>query len=131
MKLGKYFTIEELTYTSVGVINTPNGDELANLKLLVENILDPLRELYGKPIHINSGFRNKVVNKLVGGNVSSAHLLGCAADITCRSKGENKKLFNLIKNNFEFRQLINEYDYSWIHVEYRAGSNIKQIFSVV
>lgn len=130
MKLGKYFTLNELTHTSTGLSNNPNSDEIENLKLLVENVLDPLRELYGKPIHVNSGYRSPVVNRKIGGANNSEHLLGFAVDITGGSKEENQILFNLIKNNFNFRQLINEYNFSWIHISYNIKDNKKQILTI-
>jgi len=126
MKLGKYFTLKELTCTNSGLVNSPNKPELANLKLLVEKILDPLRELYGKPIHINSGYRSSLVNKAVGGAKTSQHVKGQAADITGGDKEQNEILFNLIAENFEFDQLINEKDFSWVHVSYSDTNNRSQ-----
>ena len=127
MNLGKYFTLSEMTVTNTGLVNSPSKIEINKLKMLVENILDPLRELYGKPITVNSGYRSPLVNKKVGGVPTSEHVKGQAADITGGSKEENMKLFNLIKDNFNFRQLIDEYDYKWVHVSFDATDNKKQI----
>jgi hypothetical protein len=88
---------------------------------LVDNVLDPLRKLYGKPIIVTSGYRSPEVNRSVNGATSSQHALGEAVDISVGSKEENKKLFSLIKDNLPFDQLINEHDYSWVHVSYREG----------
>ena len=126
----KYFNILELTQTSTKLDNNPNQDEIKNLILLVDNVLDPLREAINNPIHIESGYRSPLVNREVGGSKTSAHMKGCAADITRGSKIKNKEMFDWIKNNCEFRQLINEYDYSWVHVEYRLGYNKKQILEI-
>jgi uncharacterized protein YcbK (DUF882 family) len=63
---------------------------------LIDRILDPLREKYGKPIIVNSGYRCPKLNKCVGGVSTSQHVKGQAADITGKSAIENKKLFNLI-----------------------------------
>lgn len=108
----KHFTIQELTHTISKLSNVPGPTELANLNKLVDNVLDPLRELYEKPITINSGFRSLEVNKYIGGAATSQHCKGQAADITGGSKEANKILFNLIKDNFKFDQLINEKDYT-------------------
>lgn len=122
-KIGKYFTLDELTVTTTGLNNIPMSSEKENLVKLVENILDPLRELYGKPIHINSGYRSPLVNKKVGGAATSQHVQGQAVDITGGSKEENEKLFNLIVKNFKFDQIINEKDFTWVHVSYSSTKN--------
>ena len=119
----KYFTIKELcqssTATKLGISNTPNSEIVNNLERLVDNILDPLREEYGKPIQVNSGYRCDALNKAVGGSKTSQHRYGLAADITGKSKFENKKLFELVqKLKLPFDQLIDESNYSWIHVSY-------------
>lgn len=108
----KYFTINELIKTSTGLLNVPSKSEKNNLICLVNNVLDPLRELYGSQINVNSGYRSVAVNKKIGGAITSQHTKGEAADITAVSKAENEKLFNLIANNFKFDQLINEKDFS-------------------
>ena len=128
MKLtSKYFTLAELTHTTTGLLNNPTQKELDNFQLLVTNVLDPLRELYGKPIKVNSGFRSLLVNKKVKGAVNSDHLYGFAADLDCEN---NALLFKLIRDNFTFRQLINEYNYSWVHVSYNIKDNKKQILTI-
>lgn len=111
----KYFTYEELTHSNTGLLNIPNAEQLANMQELVTQILDPLRELYGKPITVNSCFRSILVNRKVGGAKTSDHLKGMAADIICDS---NSLLYKLIRDNFKFKQLINEHDYTWVHVSY-------------
>lgn len=119
----KYFTIKELckssTATYKGINNTPNSEIVNNLEQLVDNILDPLRENYGKPIIVNSGYRCDALNKTVGGSNTSQHKYGLAADITAGSRLENRRLFTLIqKMNLPFDQLIDEKNYSWIHVSF-------------
>lgn len=123
----KHFTIKELTHTNRKIPNFPNALQVDNLQKLVKNILDPLREMYGKPIKVNSGFRSAALNTAVNGAINSDHLHGFAADITAGSKRENKILFNLIRENFAFRQLINEYNYSWIHVSFNEKDLKNQI----
>lgn len=132
----KYFTINELikstTAQNKGIKNIPSKEEENNLVALVENVLDPLREAYGKPIIVTSGFRCKALNKAVGGASNSQHLTGEAADIRTQSdtKEDNKKLFDLIqKLNLPFDQLINEYDFNWIHVSY-SDRNRRQVLTI-
>ncbi|QOR59990.1 putative peptidase [uncultured phage cr114_1] len=130
----KHFTIEEMTESSTatakGIDNTPSLEILAKLLKLIEAILDPLREWYGKPIRVNSGYRCEALNEAIGGSKTSLHCLGEAADITAGSKEENKKLFEYIKDNLPFDQLINESDFSWIHVSYREGRLRKQVLAL-
>lgn len=130
----KYFSIKEMTKsntaTAKGIDNTPDQTITDNLTKLIEAVLDPLREWYGKPIIVNSGYRCEALNKAIGGAKSSQHMLGEAADITVGSKEENEKLFNYIKDNLEFDQLINESDFSWVHVSYREGRLRKQVLEL-
>lgn len=131
----KYFTIEEITKSSTAtakrIDNTPNQTVIDSLTKLIEAVLDPLREWYGKPIRVNSGYRCEALNKAVGSKAkNSQHLYGEAADITAGSKEENEKLFNYIKDNLEFDQLINESDFSWVHVSYREGRLRKQVLAL-
>lgn len=130
----KYFTLKELTTSQTAISkkldNTPSKEHEDNLKTLVEKVLDPLRELYGKAIRVSSGYRSPAVNKSVNGATSSQHARGEASDITVGNKEGNKKLFELIRDNLEYDQLINEYDYSWIHVSYRKDRLRKQILVI-
>lgn len=118
----KYFTMKELKKSSTadarGIDNTPTTEAAVRLTTLVTHVLDPLREMYGKPIIVNSGYRCPQLNAAVGGAKNSQHMRGEAADITAGSKEENRKLFELIRDNLPFDQLINESDYSWVHVSY-------------
>lgn len=121
----KYFTIHELTKSATakryGISNVPNEEQRLNLKKLVENILDPLRERWGAPIIVDSGYRCPRLNTIVKGSATSQHLLGQAADIRTVSDDpeENKKLFNLIINmHLPYDQVIDEYNYNWVHVSY-------------
>jgi hypothetical protein len=124
----KYFTIKELTTTGTGMPNMPGATETDNLTNLVDKLLDPVRERWGKPIRVNSGFRSLSVNLAVGGAATSQHLKGEAADITTGNKADNKKLFELIKSGHTFDQLIDESDYTWLHVSLkRSGVNRKQV----
>lgn len=131
----KYFTIEELTRSNTaeakGIDNTPTQEAKEKLIALIENVLDPLREMYGNPITVNSGYRCPKLNAAVGGAKNSQHMRGEAADITAGSREENKKLFELIRKNLSFDQLLNESDYSWVHVSYVSPEkNRGQILSL-
>ena len=132
----KYFTIRELTHSATAtaekIDNTPSQAVVDKLTALVENVLDPLREAYQQPIIVSSGYRCKALNKAVGGAASSQHCLGMAADIhtVSNTKESNKKLFELIKSlKLPFDQLINEYNYTWIHVSY-SPRNRRQILNI-
>ena len=134
--MGKYFTINELTKSSTAqrlhIDNNPTQEVKDNLNALIDNVLDPLRELYGKPIIVNSGYRSFKLNKAVGGAKNSQHLVGQASDIRTvqNTKESNKELFDLIKNSkLPFDQLINEYDYNWVHVSY-SPRNRRQILTI-
>ncbi len=122
--------MNELTVTHQKLNNTPGLLEIQKLKLLVQNLLDPVREMYDSPIYVSSGFRSLAVNKAVGGATKpiSQHTKGEAADI---DGVDNAKLFCLIKDNFDFDQLIweegNNLQPVWIHVSYKAKGNRKQI----
>lgn len=126
----KHFTLKELSASTTaiqkGIDNTPNEEYTNNLIQLVEHVLDPLRELYGKPIRVNSAYRCEALNKAVNGSKTSDHMLGRAADITAGSPAENKKLYDLIKDNLEYDQLIDEKNYTWLHVSYRTSGNRNQ-----
>ena len=128
----KYFTIAELIYSRSHwkvLWNKTTPEIEQNLTALVAAVLDPLRERYGKPINVNSGFRCKELNRLVKGAVNSQHMNGEAADIDTGSKTENKKLAKLIiQMGLPFDQLIDEANYAWLHVSYkRVGANRGQI----
>ena len=127
MKLSENFTLDELCVTNTGLVNVPNAAELEALKVLVSNVLQPLRVKYGKPIKINSGYRSPIVNKRVKGAPKSQHVKGEAADITGGSREENMKLFHAILEIGKYDQLINEYDFSWIHVSYKKEGNRKEV----
>lgn len=127
-----YFTIAELIYSrdywkKIWNKTTPEVEQ--NLHALVDNILDPLRLFYGKPIAVTSGYRCAELNKKVGGVWNSQHLTGEAADINTGSKLENQHLARMIVQlKLPFDQLIDENNYAWVHVSYKqTGENRGQI----
>lgn len=121
----KYFTIKELcrstTAKNLDIDNTPTPKAVENMTRLINVVLDPLREAYGKPITVNSGYRSPALNKVTkGASKTSQHMTGEAVDITVKSKEGNKWLFDYIKDNLPYDQLIDEYNYSWVHVSLDA-----------
>lgn len=133
----KYFTMNELTHSATairkGIDNTPDNTAKANLTALVANILDPLREAYGKPIVVSSGYRCAKLNRAVGGVARSQHITGQAADIqsVSKSKADHKKLFELAQRmRLPYDQLIDEYDYKWVHISFNTRGNRRQVLHV-
>lgn len=134
----KWFKLLEFTRSDtaerLGVKNTPKVCEVAKIEALVGAVLDPLREWYGRPITVTSGFRCRAVNKAVGGSETSQHMKGEAADITAGSRAENRKLFEHIREALPFDQLIFEKGGDdgpdWVHVSYREGRNRGQVLKL-
>lgn len=132
----KYFTIEELCKSDVasksGIDNTPDEQERDNLIHLIDFVLDPTREIYGKPIYVNSGFRCAKLNDAVHGSKTSQHLQGMAADITAGNREGNRMIAKIIAENFSFDQLIDEQDYAWIHVSFKnMEDNRNEILRII
>lgn len=116
-----------------GINNRCSSEDAANLKQLIEHVLDPLREAYGKPIIVNSGYRCEELNNHpeIRGSKTSDHLRGMAADIvgTPNTIEENKRLYELAQElHLPFDQLIDEKDFRWIHISHRRTNNRKQVF---
>ena len=123
----KYFRFEELTASATalreGIDNRPSKCAYHLLHVLVDQLLDPIREAWGGPIIVTSGYRCKQLNELVGGTKYSHHILGCAADIIAGNRADHRKLFQLIQQmqqegRIKFTQLIWEGDGRWIHISY-------------
>lgn len=134
MKITKHVTYAEATQTNSGIENIPSGMQMENIKLLCEKVFEPLREWVDAPIKINSIFRSPRVNSAIGGSKNSQHMAmdGAAMDIddTFGHK-TNKEMFDWIKVNLTFDQLIYEFgddnNPAWIHVSYRKHGNRKQV----
>lgn len=123
----KYFSISELTASATalreGIDNRPPKYAYHLLHVLVDQLLDPVREAWGEPILVSSGYRCKQLNELVGGVTHSHHILGCAADIIAGNRADHHRLFALIQQMQEqgkirFTQLIWEGGGRWIHLSY-------------
>jgi hypothetical protein len=102
-----------------------------NAKALADNVFEPLRAYMGKPIRCNSGYRNPEYNAKIGGAKGSQHTTAEAIDLDMGNKYDNKAMFEFIKNNLIFDQLINEFDYSWIHVSFSMVKNRKQVLKAI
>ena len=132
--ISKHITFIEATHSptaqKLGINNNPDKAQLEAMKLVAEKCFEPLRTWYGKPIKVNSFFRSDLLNRAVKGSLTSQHKKGEAIDLDAGSKEENKKLFDWIKANLDFDQLLNEYNYSWVHVSYSKIKNRKQILII-
>jgi len=133
MKLSKNFALSEITHSNtakrLGINNEPTEVHLQNMQHLVDNLLQPLRGAVG-PIRISSGYRNPSLNRAIGGSVSSQHCKGEALDIQFWQMGKmkNKVIYDFIlDSNMEFDQMINEFDFAWIHISLKAKDNRKQV----
>ena len=113
----KYFTIAELckstTADRLGINNRCRQEHVTALTALVDNVLDPLRTWWGKPITVNSGYRCPELNAAVKGSKTSQHMVGEAADIDTGDRQQNKLLFEYIRKNLPYDQLIDESNFAW------------------
>jgi hypothetical protein len=130
----KYFTIKELTNSATararGIDNTPSQEVVRNLTALTDNVLDPLREAWGKAITVSSGYRSPQLNVAVGGVKTSQHREGKAADLVVGTKADNYKLFQLaISLKLPYDQIIWEKTATatWVHISYDSARNRRQI----
>ncbi|CAB4152663.1 Peptidase M15A, C-terminal [uncultured Caudovirales phage] len=125
--ISKHITFEEATNSPtaqrLNIDNRPNELQLYNMKQVAANCFEPLREWYNKPIKINSFLRVKALNIAIKGAKNSQHETGEAIDLSAGSSEENKKLYNWCKANLVYDQLINEFDYTWVHISFSALGN--------
>jgi hypothetical protein len=139
MKLSQHLSLSEVIRSESakrnGISNMPIPQHIENFKLLAEKVFEPVRVHFGVPIHISSGYRSIELNKCIGGSLTSQHCTGEAIDIDMdgsQSGVTNKMVFDYIKDNLVYDQIINEFDYSWVHVSYAAnGKNRKQVLKAV
>lgn len=125
------FKMSELIYSETAIKNNinnmPDINSMDNMLNLIYYCLQPVRELLGAPMIITSGYRNPLVNRLVGGVNSSQHTKGQAVDFTVLGITPNQIISIIKTSKIEFDQLINEYD-KWVHISYNKGKNRKQVF---
>ncbi len=132
----EHFTFTEFersdTATRHAIDNTLPDNLRGNVAALVDNVLDPLRKAWGKPLTVTSGYRCPRLNKAVGGKPTSQYLRGEAADITTGSPTDNRRLFQLALDlKLPFDQLIDESGFSWLHVSHCAdGRNRRQVLKL-
>lgn len=137
-KLSTHFTLHELVASQTAKRKnieeqfSPPEEIIGNLKFLAVNLLEKLRVLNdNKPLFINSGYRCPRLNKAVGGVSNSQHLQGQAVDIDFTSKKANKEFFNKVKaSDVVFDQLLNEFDFSWVHISFKKEGNRHQVINI-
>ena len=135
MELSKSFTLNELTKsqeaTRLGIDNIPNEEHIENLKILCEKILQPLRDYYGMPVSVSSGYRSVTLCEAVGSSAKSQHTKGQAADFEIFGVA-NKDVADFITQNLEYDQCIlefwneNEPNSGWVHCSFNKDGNRKQ-----
>jgi hypothetical protein len=137
MKLSNNLDLSEVTRSESakrnGISNMPTEEHIENFKLLAEKIFQPIREHFAVPIHLSSGYRSKELNAKIGGSSSSQHCKGEAIDIDMDGSPNgvtNADIFNYIKDNLVFDQLIWEFgtdkNPDWVHVSYSKYKNRNQ-----
>jgi hypothetical protein len=137
MQLSKHLSLAEVIRSEsakrLGISNMPTTQHLENFKKLAENVFEPIRKHFNIPIHISSAYRSQALNAAIGGSLSSQHCKGEALDLDMDGTSiTNKQVFDYIKDNLSFDQLIWEFGSSsnpdWVHVSYSAsGKQRKQI----
>ena len=127
MRISKHISYKEATQSQTavrkGINNEPDAYQLQNMQVLAEKVFEPLREHFGVPIAINSFFRSQKLNKAIGGVAGSQHTHGRAIDVDDTLGGvSNKQMFEYIKANLDFDQLIwefgNDKNPDWVHISY-------------
>lgn len=141
MQLSEHFNLKEFTKSETAIRkridNTPNLEHANNLKMVCENILEPVRKHFGKPVRINSGYRGPALNKAVGGSAKSQHCNGEAVDFEIDGL-PNPDLAKWVAQNCDFDQIILEFydpkegpNSGWVHASYSKGKNRKQKLTAV
>lgn len=129
----KFFTLKEFVYSrtagSLGIDNVPDFDQVKNLINLVTYVLNPCRQYIGTAIHINSGYRSKRLNTIIGGAPASQHMDGKAADITTLYDKADDNLFEFITGMIDFDQCIRYKNF--IHVSYNGKLNRNQVIDKI
>lgn len=138
MKISAHLTLAELIRSDsakrLKISNQPLPEHLDNMKVLAKNVFEPIRNHFKSPIYISSAYRSEKLNKALKGAKNSQHCLGQAIDIDMDGSGliSNSNVFNFIKDNLDFDQLIWEfgdnYNPDWVHVSYVSPErNRKQV----
>ena len=129
MRLSKNFTLSELTRSGTalrkGIENSPTDKHLVDIQLMITNLIQPIRDGLG-PVRVTSGYRSPRLNRSIGGSRKSQHCKGQALDLQFWQDGRmiNEKIYDfVIKSELKFDQMINEFDFSWIHLSYNPKHN--------
>jgi hypothetical protein len=141
MKLSEHLTLAEMIRSEsakrLGISNQPTSEHLDNMKILAQNIFEPIRRHFDSPIYVSSGYRSEALNKAIKGSKTSQHCKGQAMDIDMDGSGNisNTQVFSYIKDNLDFDQLIWEFgtdqNPDWVHVSYVGAGNRKQVLKAV
>lgn len=128
----KHFSFQEFERSETayrhGIDNTAPEEARRNIAVLVDRVLDPLREAWGKPLTVTSGYRCPELNKIVGGAKTSHHLRGMAADISTGNRVENRRLFQMVLDlKLPFTQLIDEKNFAWVHISLDPADVKRQV----
>ena len=133
MKLSKNFALSEIIHSNtakrLGIDNEPTETHLQNMQHLVDNLIQPLRDAVG-PIRVRSGYRNPELNRAIGGSRSSQHCKGEALDLQFWQNGKmmNELIYEwILDSGIEFDQMINEFDFAWIHISLVKKGNRRQV----
>tara|TARA_B110000259_G_scaffold184109_1_gene230501 strand:+ start:947 stop:1408 length:462 start_codon:yes stop_codon:yes gene_type:complete len=133
-RISKHISYREATHSNhaekYGFSNKPKAEHIKNMETVAEKVFEPLREWAKAPIRVNSMFRSLELNKGIGGSATSSHMTGNAIDITSMGGKTNLEMFNYIKDNLDFDQLIWEFgvEPQWLHVSYvNKKDNRKQV----
>lgn len=141
MRLSENLTLAEVTKSATakrkGISNEPTIEHMENLKAVAQNIFQPVRNHFGKPIAVTSGYRSADLNKAIGGSSTSQHCKGEAIDMDADVFGgvTNREIFEYIKDNLDFDQLIYEFgdenNPDWVHCSFISKGNRRQILRAV
>lgn len=130
----RYFKFIEMINSAkaaeFSIDNFPKDCDIIDNIIYTMECLDKIREEYGLPLYITSGYRCPDLNTKVGGKETSQHLKGRAADINLGSVEKNRAFFNWVvcnRENIEFDQLIDESHFSWVHISFKKENNRKQV----
>ena len=133
MRLSKNFVLSEITRSNtarrLGIKNEPTKKHMEGIQRIITNLIQPMRDALG-PIRVSSGYRNPELNRAIGGSSKSQHCKGEALDLQFWKDGQmcNKEIYDwVINSNLEFDQMINEFDFAWIHISLKKENNRKQV----
>jgi len=133
MKLSKNFTRAEIEHSNtakrLGIKNEMSEKHLKNMQVLIDELIQPMRDAIG-PIRISSGYRSPQLNQAIGGSTRSQHSKGQALDVQFWSGGKmnNKIIYDwILESGIEFDQMINEFDFAWIHISMKDSKNRKSV----